>query len=80
VLTDRNVPYQVKGLDQASMARLKAMCNELMESYHVFGSVSCLSHKYANKELYVIKRLWRLCQDERGYQDCAAPADLSFEG
>lgn len=56
------------------------MCVELMESYHIFGAVSRMSHCYSNKELYVIKRLWKLCQDERSYQDCGAPADATFEG
>lgn len=36
---------------------------------HIFASVSQISHKYVNKELYVIKRLWYLIREECDYTD-----------
>lgn len=44
----------------------------------MLGSVVALSHRYANKELYVVKRLWTLSQDPGAYLDCGS-SEL-FEG
>ena len=44
-----------------------ALCRDMQEITAIFGSVNAISHTYRDKDGYIMKRLYQLSEDERGF-------------
>ena len=49
------------------MKELIALCQSLQEITAIFASVNAISHTYRDKDGYIVKRLYQLSEDERGF-------------
>lgn len=63
------MPFGVRQLDVTKLGQLKALCKSLHEITAIFTSVNRINHTYADKDGYVIKRLYQLTQDENAFRE-----------
>lgn len=55
-----SLPKSVKDLAVQEKKMLKELCENLLETYIVFGAVGSISPSYSNKSAYIIKRVYEL--------------------